>query len=405
MPIKKDPILQLPAIAVSKLFLDFFDSEKIAGLLLLAATVISIAVANSPLGSAYIDFWHQKLDLSFGPVSLNYSVEHWVNDGLMTIFFLLVGLEIERELYVGELTGIKKATLPFAAAIGGMVVPALFHFLLNNGTTTQNGVGIPMATDIAFALGMLALLGKKVPVSLKIFLTAVAIIDDLGAITVIAIFYSNEIVLGYMLAAAGIFGLLMLFQKLKIWNLTLYLIPGIILWYCILKSGIHPTIAGVLLAFAVPFGKKDEKNPSYRLQHFLHKPVAYMLLPLFALTNTALMFGEGWLSELGSNNSLGIIFGLFLGKPIGILLFCFFLIKLKWGKLPENINWFHLTGLGLLAGIGFTMSIFISNLAFDNNDIVQSSKIAVLLGSLIACLAGLSILYMAIKNNSPDTRK
>ena len=395
---KKQPILQLPAIAVSKLFTEFFETEKLGGLFLLASTIVSLIIANSSWSSEYVEFWHQKIDLSVGPVSLNYSIEHWINDGLMTFFFLLVGLEIERELYVGELSGFKNAVTPIAAAIGGMAIPALIHFIFNNGHLTEDGIGIPMATDIAFALGMLSLLGKRVPVSLKIFLTALAIIDDLGAIAVIAIFYSKGISLGFLIASAIIFAMLMLFQKLKIENLLLYLLPGVILWYCMLKSGVHPTIAGVLLAFAVPFGKKGDRNPSYRLQLFLHKPVAFFLLPVFALANTALIFESGWENDLISENSLGIIFGLFIGKPLGIILFCWLLVKFKWGKLPQNTVWMHLLGTGLLAGIGFTMSIFISNLAFSDFELIRNSKFAVLVGSFISGVAGLVILNLATKH-------
>jgi len=394
---KNQPILQLPAIAVSKLFTDFFETEKIGGLLLLACTIVSLIIANGTWGGEYVEFWHKKIDLSIGPISLNYSVEHWINDGLMTIFFLLVGLEIERQLYVGELSGFKNAITPIGAAIGGMAIPALIYFIFNNNSPTEDGIGIPMATDIAFALGMLALLGKRVPVSLKIFLTALAIIDDLGAITVIAIFYSKGISLGFLIASAAIFAIMMIFQKLRIEKLFLYLIPGVILWYCMLKSGVHATIAGVLLAFAVPFGKRDEKNPSYRLQHFLHKPVAFLLLPVFALANTALIFEKGWVNDLISENSLGIISGLFIGKPLGIILFTWLLIMFKWGKLPHNTKWMHLLGAGLLAGIGFTMSIFISNLAFSDSDLIRNSKMAVLAGSLISCVSGLIFLYIATK--------
>lgn len=392
---KDNPGIQQPGSTVTKLFTDFFNSEKTGGFLLILCTTISLIIANSAGGDSYIEFWHRQLDLSFGPVELNYSIEHWINDGLMTIFFLLVGLEIERELYIGELRGIRQAATPIAAAIGGMAIPALIHFIFNAGSPSQHGFGIPMATDIAFALGMLALLGKRVPVSLKIFLTALAIIDDLGAITVIAIFYSKGIALIYLLAAGGILGLLYIIQKLKIYSLIFYIIPGIVLWYCMLKSGIHATIAGVLLAFVIPFGKRDENNPSYRLQHFLHKPIAYLVLPLFALANTALVFERGWITDLQSKNSLGIITGLFIGKPLGILLFCWMLVKLKWGSLPEGTGWKHIIGAGFLAGIGFTMSIFISNLAFKDYAMIQNSKLAVLAGSLISCLAGLFFLYKA----------
>lgn len=385
--------------AATKLFTEFFNSEKTGGLLLLGCTVLSLIIANSTAGQSYIEFWHRKLDLSAGGLELNYSIEHWINDGLMAVFFLLIGLEIERELYKGELASVKNAITPVVAAIGGMVFPALFHFLFNVGTATQNGLGIPMATDIAFALGMLSLLGNRVPVSLKIFLTALAIIDDLGAITVIAVFYSKSISAVYLLAAIGIFVLLLVFQKMKVYRLFFYILPGIVMWYCMLKSGVHATIAGVLLAFAIPFGKNDETNPSYKLQHILHKPVAFILLPVFALANTALLFNNNWINELKKENSLGIITGLFLGKPIGIVLFCWLLVKTRLGTLPNGISWRHILGAGFLAGIGFTMSIFITNLAFTDNDTIQYSKIAVLAGSLISCITGLIILYFTKKND------
>jgi NhaA family Na+:H+ antiporter len=376
----------------TKLFKGFFDSERIGGLLLLFCTILSLAIANSDWGDVYSHFWHQKADLSFAGLKLNFSVEHWINDGLMTIFFLLVGLEIERELYAGELSTFSNAILPLAAALGGMLVPAAIHLLFNAGTPTQSGFGIPMATDIAFTLGMLALAGSRVPYSLKIFLTALAIIDDLGAILVIALFYSTGLQWLYLGISAAILGGLFLLSKLKVYKLAFYLIPGVVLWYCMMQSGIHPTIAGVLLAFVIPFSGNNETTPSYKLQHFLHKPVAYFIVPLFALANTGIMLKEGWLSEMSSKNSLGIMAGLVVGKPVGILLFCAMMIRFFKIKLPLHVRWIHLTGAAILAGIGFTMSIFISNLAFTNAGLVSYSKVAVLLGSSIATIIGLSLL-------------
>ncbi len=385
---------------ITRLLKDFLESEKAGGVILLFCTIISLLIANSQWGSTYTHFWHRYADLSFASVKLNYTIEHWINDGLMAIFFLLVGLEIERELYAGELKDIKVAALPIAAAIGGMLVPAAIHFLFNQGRATEPGFGIPMATDIAFALGMLALLGKRVPFALKIFLTALAIIDDLGAILVIALFYNDGISPGYLLGALGIFAGLFTLGKLKVYNLVFYILPGIVMWYCMLKSGVHATITGVLLAFAIPFGGAGRKSPSYQLQHFLHKPVAFIILPIFALANTGLILSDGWVTELSSVNSLGIIFGLLVGKPLGILLFCFLLIKLKWGSLPAGISIKHLAGAGILAGIGFTMSIFIANLAFKDSGTIQSSKIAVLTGSVLACIIGLLWLRVTLKNKS-----
>ena len=385
---------------ITKLFRDFFNSEKVGGLILLACTIISLVIANGSYGEAYNHFWHSKLDLSFASVNLDYSVEHWINDGLMTIFFLLVGLEIERELYKGELRSLKNAILPIGAAVGGMLVPAGIYLLVNWNSGNTSGFGIPMATDIAFALGMMALAGNRVPFSLKIFLTALAIIDDLGAILVIALFYNTGLSWGFLGAALGIFALLMVLNKLGVKSLIFYLVPGVIMWYCMLQSGVHATITGVLLAIAIPFSKNDATNPSYLLQHVLHKPVAFIILPIFALANTGILLSEGWISEMGSGNSLGIILGLVLGKPIGILLACWVLVKTKAAVLPQNANWKHLTGAGVLAGIGFTMSIFISNLAFSDMAMVQFSKVAVLLASLTATVVGLGILFLLPKQKA-----
>lgn len=385
------------------MYREFTNSEKSGGLILLFCTIISLIIANGTWGDNYTHFWHQYLDLSFSRVQLNYSVEHWINDGLMAIFFLLVGLEIEREIYVGELSNIRNAILPIVAAVGGMVVPAGIHFLFNGGTPTQSGFGIPMATDIAFTLGMLSLAGNRVPYSLKIFLTALAIIDDLGAIIIIAIFYNTGISWGFLGAAAGIFALLLAFNRLKVHKLPFYLIPGVIMWYCMLKSGVHATITGVLLAFAIPFTKDDDSNPSYHLQHFLHKPVAFVILPIFALANTGIVLAEGWHKHLTSRNDLGIMLGLVLGKPLGILLFCWLLVKVKLAQLPKYVNWRHMAGAGALAGIGFTMSIFISNLAFKDYDVIQFAKVAVLVGSLIAVILGLAIFFTLTKASpEPD---
>jgi NhaA family Na+:H+ antiporter len=377
------------------LFQEFFNSEKSGGFILLGCTLVSLFIANSAWGEGYVHFWHQQVGFSLSNLHLTYSIEHWINDGLMTVFFLLVGLEIERELYAGELKEFRNALLPIGAAIGGMLVPALFHYFLNRGTDTSEGFGIPMATDIAFALGMLALMGNRIPLPLKVFLTALAIIDDLGAIAIIAIFYNTGIAWAYLLTALGIFAGLLLLNRLRVHRLVFYIVPGIVMWYCMLQSGVHATITGVLLAFAIPFTRNDDENPSYKLQHALHAPVAYFIIPLFALANTGLFLTQGWMGEMTNRNSLGIITGLFLGKPIGILLFCFLFIRLKWAELPPAITWKHLTGAGLLAGIGFTMSIFISNLAFRNASLVQFSKLAVLVGSLLAVIAGLAVLSTA----------
>lgn len=360
------------------LFKDFFKSEKAGGFILITCTVVSIILANSSIGETYIKFWDTKT--------------HWINDGLMAIFFLLVGLEIERELYVGELSRFKNAMLPVIAAIGGMIVPALIHFVFNAGTSTESGFGIPMATDIAFALGILSLAGNRVPTSLKIFLTALAIIDDLGAIAVIALFYSNNLSVYYLLAALMIFLLLFIAGKKKVYNLIPYIIGGVVMWYCMLKSGVHATIAGVLLAFAIPFPRQGEKNPSYKLQHALHYPVAFIILPLFALANTAISFPGDLLAAFTSNNSIGIILGLVVGKFIGILLASYTAVKTKLASISPELSWWHIAGAACLGGIGFTMSIFIANLAFSSNEIITASKMSILFASAVAASIGLIVL-------------
>ena len=377
---------------LSKLFEEFFESEQVSGIILILCTVTSIVIANSYFGKDYLDFWHTKIGFEIGGIALKYSLEHFINDGLMAIFFLLIGLEIERELYIGELSDLKNSTLPVIAAIGGMATPALLHFLLNRGTETQAGVGIPMATDIAFALGVLALLGSRVPISLKIFLAALAIIDDLGAIIIIALFYVGDFSLPYLVLALVIFTGLLILNRLGVHRLPLYLILGFFMWYFMLKSGIHATIAGVLLAFAIPFARGDEESPSYKLQHFIHKSVAFIIMPLFALANTGIALTGGWIDGLATSNSLGIFIGLFFGKPLGIALFSVLAVKLGLSQLPSDVPWRHIIGAGFLGGIGFTMSIFITLLAFGNPEIIQSSKISILLGSFVSGTVGFLIL-------------
>jgi NhaA family Na+:H+ antiporter len=335
------------------------------------------------------------------------SVEHWINDGLMAIFFLLIGLELERELYNGELSSFKNALLPIFAAVGGIALPALIHFALNNGTSTQAGIGIPMATDIAFALGVLALLGSRVPASLKVFLTALAVMDDLGAIIVIAIFYTSKLSFLYLVAALAVWALLVGLNRFgRVMNLIPYLVGGAVIWFLMLKSGVHATIAGVLFAFAVPFSAQedDEESPSHRLEHFLHKPVAFVILPIFALCNTGIIIGTDALQSLTSNNSAGIISGLMFGKPIGITLLCFFAVSIGICRLPLDLNWKHVFGAGLLGGIGFTMSIFITNLAFvGESEVINASKMAILLASLTAGTIGYLWLKLLGKPNISDT--
>ena len=373
----------------SKLFKDFFESEKSAGLVLIGCTILSLTVANSSFGVNYLDFFHMQI--------AGHSATHWINDGLMTIFFLLIGLELEREIYKGELSNLKSALLPILGALGGMLIPAGLFLLFNFGTSTQSGAGIPMATDIAFALGILSLLGKRVPTSLKIFLTALAVIDDLGAIIVIAIFYTNDLIFTNLFIALGIFVILLIFNRMKVRNLIPYLIGGVVMWYFMLHSGVHATITGVLLAFAIPFGNGDEKSTSFILQHFLHKPVAFIILPIFALANTAIVINGNLSQTITENYSLGIASGLIIGKPIGIFLFTLLGVIFGICKLPQDVNWKSIFGVGLLGGIGFTMSIFVTLLAYDNELIINNSKLIILISSLIAGILGLITLNIVLK--------
>ena len=380
---------------ITKLFREFFESEKAGGFTLIACTLLSLFLANSIWSENYLHIWHYQLG--------NHSIEHWINDGLMTIFFLLIGLELEREIYGGKLSNIKNALLPISGALGGMLIPAGLFLFLNFGTKTQAGVGIPMATDIAFALGILSLLGSKVPTSLKIFLTALAVIDDLGAILIIAIFYTSDLHWTNLIIALSIFGVLMILNRMKIHNLIPYLIGGVFMWYFMLNSGVHATITGVLLAFAIPFHNGSKKSLSIILQHFLHKPVAYFILPIFALANTAIIINSDWHFALSHNYTLGIALGLIVGKPIGIGLFCYLAVKLKICSLPEDINWKAIIGVGFLGGIGFTMSIFITLLAFSDAEHIDNSKIMILISSLIACVLGLLFLKSVLKKDFKET--
>jgi NhaA family Na+:H+ antiporter len=371
------------------LFNEFFDNEKSSGLVLIGCTIFSLFMANSIFGSQYQHTWHSEIG--------GQSLEYWINDGLMTIFFLLIGLELEREIYLGELSNIKDALLPIFAALGGMIVPAGLYLFLNYGSIAQAGAGIPMATDIAFALGVLSLLGSRVPLSLKIFLTALAVIDDLGAIMVIAIFYTKTILWTNLFAALGTMLVLFIMNRMKVRNLIPYLIGGVIMWWFMLHSGIHATVTGVLLAFVIPFGNGDKKSPSYILEHFLYKPVGFFILPIFALANTAIVISSNIGETISQHYSIGIALGLIVGKPLGIYLFSFLAVSAGFCKLPADLTWKSVIGVGFLGGIGFTMSIFITLLAFDDQTIISNAKFIILLSSLIAGLVGFLFLKNTLK--------
>lgn len=368
---------------VTQTFKDFFDSEK-SGVLLVGCTLVSLLVANSSVGDSYVHFWHTSLGMLH--------IEQWINDALMAIFFLMIGLELKRELYVGELSSAKTGLLPVFAAVGGMLVPALIYGGLNWNHTTANGFGIPMATDIAFAIGILSLLGNRVPASLKVFLTAVAVIDDLGAILVIAFFYTSNLSLMYLSLVLIFWVVLLLLSKWKVRWLLIYVLLGAAMWYFMLQSGVHATLSGILLAFALPFEKGSRQALSYKVQKGLHKPVSLLILPVFALANTAIVFGQGWDKGLMSAASLGIIIGLVIGKPVGIFLLSFFSVKSRIAVLPGDLKWSQVLGAGLLAGIGFTMSIFITLLAFGDDYLITESKISILLGSLVSGILGYAYL-------------
>ena len=374
----------MPTRLLTDTFNRFFESERAGGLLLLFATFISVALTNSVLGPQYLSVWQTE----FAGLTL----EHWINDGLMAIFFLMIGLELERELYVGELSILRNALLPIFAALGGMLVPALLHYGFNAGLPSQPGVGIPMATDIAFALGALALLGARIPASLKVFVVAFAVIDDLGAIVMIALFYTDTVALHYLAGSLAVWILLLSLNRFwRIDSIPVYVAGGVLMWALMLKSGVHATVAGVMLAFAIPFWKRSEAeySSSHYLENRLHKPVAFLVLPIFALANTGIVIGAGWLENLSGPNGMGVISGLVIGKPVGVVLLSVIAVMLGICSLPADLRWRHIVGAGMLGGIGFTMSIFITNLAFsDQPELINASKMAVFVASLMAGALG-----------------
>lgn len=420
---------------------EFLHQQASGGILLIIATVIALAWANSPFAESYHHLWHTYVKIDIGGVGLNYSLHHWINDGLMVIFFFVVGLEIKRELLVGELSSAKKAALPIAAALGGMIFPALIYTIFNLGSESASGWGIPMATDIAFVVGILALLGNRVPLSLKIFILALAIVDDLGAVLVIAIFYTSNISLTSLMIAGGLIILLIAMNRLGVRNLLVYTLVGVALWLAFLKSGVHATVAGVLLAFTIPVSSrintkkfksetenlikefdnagehgedvltnserlsivdKIENNcekiltPLQRFEHGLHPWVSFFIMPVFALANAGVTIGSGLTSALIHPVSIGIILGLFLGKQIGIFGFSYLAVKLKLASEPEGVSWKKIYAAAILAGIGFTMSLFIANLAFTSPELLDTAKVGILSGSLISGIVGFIILKSAL---------
>ena len=362
---------------------DFFKLEAASGIVLFAFAVAALAWANSPFATSYHTLWQVSV--------AGLSLHHWMNDGLMAIFFLVVGLEIKREITQGELSSTQKASLPIAAALGGMVVPALIYAFFNRGTAGAGGWGIPMATDIAFALGVLNLLGKRVPASLKLFLTAFAIVDDMGAVLVIALFYTAQISWMFLALGFGILGALFILNRMGVLRSSIYLTLGVLVWFAFLKSGIHATVAGVLLAFVIP------TRTGIKLEHILHSWVSYGIMPLFALANAGVSLSGGTLFH---PVNLGIIAGLILGKQVGITLFSWAAVHLRLAALPKGIRWIQLYATGWLGGIGFTMSLFITNLAFSEAYLVDLAKLGILAASVLAGVIGATILFLSSRKNS-----
>ena len=423
-------------------FQRFLKIEASGGILLMAFTLIALVWANSPWSESYHHFWETNLSLRFGDFSLSKSLHHWINDGLMAIFFFFVGLEIKREMIAGELSSAKQASLPIAAALGGMLLPALIFIFVNKNPETEGGWGIPMATDIAFSLGVLSLLGKRVPLSLKVFLVAFAIVDDIGAVIVIALFYSANINWMYLIIGIALFIVLLIMNKMDIRYIPAYMVAGWVIWYMFLNSGIHPTIAGMLIAFSIPLNRKIDvgtfrnsmdknlevfcpadcpnritlsheqltsidimeteldrvQSPVQSLEHTLHHFVTFIVMPAFALANAGVIIESAGIMSVFSSLSGTIELSLVLGKVLGIFLFTWLSVKLGIGALPASVKWIHIAGLGLLGGMGFTMSLFIANLAFTNELLLNPAKIGILVGSLIAGIIGYIVLRMSLGN-------
>lgn len=381
-------------------FKTFLKSGSAGGVILLCCVIIALIIANSPFGDTFESFLHTELGFNTEAVHLRYSLRSWINDGLMAIFFLMVGLEIKRELVEGELSSPKQAALPILAAAGGVIVPASIYLLFNAGTPTGGGWGIPMATDIAFAIAIITMLGDKVPVSLKIFLAALAIVDDLMAILVIAIFYTSELHYAYLLYATLLFALLIVFNRMGLKKLYLYLVPGVFIWYFIHHSGIHATIAGVLVAATLPTTPDATESPLEKLEHMLVRPVNFLIMPIFALVNTNIPLHTEMFSGLFTPLGMGILLGLFLGKPIGITLISWISVKLGVSAMPGKATWAHMVGVGMLAGIGFTMSIFIALLSFAGQHLLlEEAKFSVLVASTLSGLCGSVFLLLLARKH------
>lgn len=382
-----------PAFAsISKSLTKFIQLEYASGLVLFAGVLIAITWANSPFLKQYHHLWELKLPVGWSDFKLDLSLHEWINDGLMALFFFVIGLELKREFLEGELSTVKNALLPMSAALGGMVVPALIYFVVNRNTDSAGGWGIPMATDIAFALALLSMAGKHIPVSIKVFLSALAVADDLGAVLVIAFFYTSHINFAMLGLGIGILLLLLVGNKVGIKSSYFYLVLGLIVWLCFLLSGVHATIAGVLVAFTVPSTTKSGYSPLKNMEHTLHPWIAFLIMPVFALANSGIVIGSGFLSNIINPVSIGVTLGLVAGKFLGICSFTWVMVKLKFSMLPHKATWRHIAGVALLGGVGFTMSLFISGLAFDDQTHIEQAKYGILIASLIAGVSGILVL-------------
>jgi NhaA family Na+:H+ antiporter len=438
------PITKLALARIMRPFQQFVETGSIGGIILLATTVVALLWANSPWAESYHHLWEHEVAVGPAAAPLVLSVHMWINDALMAVFFLLVGLEIKRELMVGELATPRQAALPIMAALGGMIVPALIYTSFNAGGPGSPGWGVPMATDIAFALGVITLLGPRVPVGLKVFLTALAIVDDLGAVLVIALFYTASLNMAALLGAAVAFAVLLVLNRYHVLKLTPYLLVGVVLWFFVLKSGVHATIAGVLLALTIPASTRtnaqdfsarmrsllqefdraetgsgnlvanrgqqemlalmdhaasDVNAPLLRLEHVLNRPVAFFIMPIFALSNAGVALGDVG-ATLATPIALGIMLGLFFGKMIGISLFSWLSVRLGWASLPQYTGWSGIVGTAVLGGIGFTMSLFIAGLAFPDPVLLDEAKIGILVGSTIAGIVGFVVLRRTLPDRS-----
>ena len=385
---------------ISKPFKWFFKLEAASGLILLIAAILALMISNSSLSELYFSSLEKYLFIGINEFGLKLSVHHWINDALMAIFFFFVTLEIKREFLQGELSNLKQALLPIIAAVGGMVIPALFYVVINyDNPETINGWAIPSATDIAFSLGILSLLGSRVPISLKVFLTALAIIDDLGAILIIAFFYSGDLSIVYLGLIFLSFIILLVLNKFSVKIFVPYLIVGLFMWYFTYKSGIHATIAGVLLASTIPHRNKEKDfSLLVKLEHAISPYVAFLIMPIFAFANAGVSLEGLTFNTLLNPVPLGILLGLFFGKQIGVLLFSYISIKFKLAEMPNNSNWLSIYGVSILTGIGFTMSLFVGNLAFaDNLQYIDGVKIGVLTGSLLSTVFGYFLLLVSSK--------